>query len=250
MRRSGHLSRPSASTCCLFSSLKTFAIPAGDHGPSASSNVSAPPHRWPVFTRPSLADFGCPPRVDRTPCGIARMGWWRRTHKTPTPLLAGAERLDVQLCLFKRRMVRAAAERRCELELQGVVLPKAEWANVVAPGGLLEDKETAAWARIAAATRFHGPPPGTCRRNSRGDRICRPRSSRAALSGLIGATPLRDCHVSAPPTNSPRRLASAERLGSTYCASPPQRTSAAFQSFMNGINASRTDKACTVSKSL
>jgi len=83
----------------------------------------------------------------------------------PTPLLAGAERLEVQLCLFKRRMVRAAAERRCELELQGVVLPKAEWANVVAPGGLLEDKETAAWARIAAATRFHGPPPGTCRRN-------------------------------------------------------------------------------------
>jgi len=35
-----------------------------------------------------------------------------------------------------------------------------------APRGLLEDKETPAWARIAAATCFHGPPLGMSRRNS------------------------------------------------------------------------------------
>src|ERR1700682_4198146 len=56
--------------------------------------------------------------VDRTPCGIARMGWWRSTHKAATPLLASPERLKVQLRMFKRRVVRTAGKRGGELELR------------------------------------------------------------------------------------------------------------------------------------
>jgi len=40
IRRSDQPSRPSARTCCLFSSPKTLAIPAVDHAPPAFVNVS------------------------------------------------------------------------------------------------------------------------------------------------------------------------------------------------------------------
>src|SRR5688500_6379874 len=56
-------SRPSASICCFFSSLKTLAILAGELAPSAFVNVPAPYISWPVLRCPSLAGFGCPPRA-------------------------------------------------------------------------------------------------------------------------------------------------------------------------------------------
>src|SRR4051812_10695314 len=58
-------SRPSASTCCFFSSLKTLAIPARELPPVAFVNVPAPYISWPVLRCPSLAGFGCPPRRPR-----------------------------------------------------------------------------------------------------------------------------------------------------------------------------------------
>src|SRR4051812_45499984 len=56
-------SRPSASTCCFFSSLKTLAIPARELAPIAFVNVPAPYISWPGLRCPSLAGFGCPPRL-------------------------------------------------------------------------------------------------------------------------------------------------------------------------------------------
>jgi hypothetical protein len=41
MRLSDHPSRPSATTCCLLSSLKTLLIPAQEHDSRAFVNVSA-----------------------------------------------------------------------------------------------------------------------------------------------------------------------------------------------------------------
>jgi len=43
-------SRPSASTCCAFSSLKTLAIPARDLAPVAFVNVPAAYISWPEGT--------------------------------------------------------------------------------------------------------------------------------------------------------------------------------------------------------
>jgi hypothetical protein len=64
IRRSDQPSRPSASTCCLFSSLKTLLIPAMDHVLHRLVNVSnAYPAWWPVLSCPSVAGFGCPPGV-------------------------------------------------------------------------------------------------------------------------------------------------------------------------------------------
>src|SRR5208283_4085836 len=58
MRRTVHPSRPSANTCCRFSSFKTLAIPAENHTGSPTVNVPSvsPPygrfsgvHIWPVL---------------------------------------------------------------------------------------------------------------------------------------------------------------------------------------------------------
>lgn len=65
IRRSGHPRRPSATTCCFFSSLKTLPIRARSHAPPPFVNVSSPQLRWPVFSRPSLAGFGRSPRLER-----------------------------------------------------------------------------------------------------------------------------------------------------------------------------------------
>jgi hypothetical protein len=57
MRRKGHPSRPRATTCCFFSSLKTLLIPTKATVPRAGINVpglilvgrfSGDPH-WPVL---------------------------------------------------------------------------------------------------------------------------------------------------------------------------------------------------------
>src|SRR5678816_739958 len=61
MRRSGQPSRPSAMTCCRFSSLKTL-LTSMEGNPSIVLNV-LPDFYWPVFSCPSLAGFGCPPRI-------------------------------------------------------------------------------------------------------------------------------------------------------------------------------------------
>lgn len=59
MRRSGHPSRPSASTCCRFSSLKTLAIPDDDsivavgvNALLATTGRFSAVHHWPVLTVP------------------------------------------------------------------------------------------------------------------------------------------------------------------------------------------------------
>lgn len=64
IRLSDQPSRPSASTCCFFSSLKTLLIPAMDHVPTAFVNVPVRYLWWPVFRCPSVAGFGRPPRLD------------------------------------------------------------------------------------------------------------------------------------------------------------------------------------------
>ena len=53
---SGQPSRPSAMTCCRFSSLKTL-LTSTEGIPPVAVNV-LPQFRWPVFRRPSLAGFG------------------------------------------------------------------------------------------------------------------------------------------------------------------------------------------------
>ncbi len=63
MRRSDQPSRPSASTDCFLSSLKTLLIPAVNHDSHRLVNVSTPYSWWPVFRCPLVAGFGCPPRV-------------------------------------------------------------------------------------------------------------------------------------------------------------------------------------------
>ena len=64
MRLNGHPSRPSAITCCRFSSLKTLLTSM--EGISIAVNVLLQ-LRWPVFSRPSLAGFDCPPRTSPLP---------------------------------------------------------------------------------------------------------------------------------------------------------------------------------------
>src|SRR5689334_19965046 len=53
---------PRVTTWFFLSSLKTLLIPVQKHTVSAPVNVSAPYLWWPVFRRPSMAGFGCPPR--------------------------------------------------------------------------------------------------------------------------------------------------------------------------------------------
>src|SRR5579862_8781534 len=60
MRLNGHPSRPSAITCCRFSSLKTLLTSM--ENTSTAVNVLLQ-FRWPVFRRPSLAGFERPPRL-------------------------------------------------------------------------------------------------------------------------------------------------------------------------------------------
>src|ERR1700677_5107115 len=59
MRRSGQPSLPSAITCCRFSSFKTL-LTRRRLSPVAVNALTQ--FRWPVFSCPSLAGFGCPPR--------------------------------------------------------------------------------------------------------------------------------------------------------------------------------------------
>src|SRR5205809_4348110 len=59
MRLNGHASRPSAITCCRFSSFK--ALLTSMENISTAVNVLLQ-LRWPVFRRPSLAGFDCPPK--------------------------------------------------------------------------------------------------------------------------------------------------------------------------------------------
>ena len=61
MRRSAHPSRPSAMTCCFFSSLKTLLISTEGKPPVVVNVLSQ--LRWPVLRCPSMAGFGCPPRL-------------------------------------------------------------------------------------------------------------------------------------------------------------------------------------------
>src|SRR5215831_6287358 len=87
MSRSVQPSRPSASTCCFLSSLKTFTS-ARDHGPVAFVNVlEICCYDWPVFRCPSLAGFGCPPRVSRP----------RLRDRSPVPIAAFLGLVDTHL---------------------------------------------------------------------------------------------------------------------------------------------------------
>ena len=63
IRLSDQPSRPKASTCCFLSSAKTLLIPAVDHVTHRLVNVPVRYSWWPVFRCPSVAGFGCPPRL-------------------------------------------------------------------------------------------------------------------------------------------------------------------------------------------
>src|SRR6266513_4175645 len=62
MRRRVQPSCPRAMTCCFFVSLKRLAMRRRDHGPRRRVNVLSAYLLWPVFSCPSMAGFGCPPR--------------------------------------------------------------------------------------------------------------------------------------------------------------------------------------------
>ena len=62
-------------TCCRFSSLKTL-LTLMEGNPSIVLNVLPSPY-WPVFSCPSLAGFGCPPRkrpVSQFACDLLMKG--------------------------------------------------------------------------------------------------------------------------------------------------------------------------------
>jgi len=74
--------RPSDSSCCFCSSLKTF--PALGFLPCAFVNVSAPYISWPVFRYPSLAGCGCLPRQQVVRAAISAIAcpWPSPTNPT------------------------------------------------------------------------------------------------------------------------------------------------------------------------
>src|SRR5262249_21255046 len=74
MRRTGHPSRPRASTCCFLSSPKMLAMPTGRaRSPPSRQRLGALLPHWPVFRCRRLAGFGCPPRDIRTGCPVERI---------------------------------------------------------------------------------------------------------------------------------------------------------------------------------
>lgn len=72
IRLSDQPRRPSARTCCFFSSLKTLLIPAQEHDSCTFVNASGA-YAWsPVLSCFSVAGFGCPPGIR-----------YRRAHADP-----------------------------------------------------------------------------------------------------------------------------------------------------------------------
>ena len=65
IRRSDQPRRPSARTCCRFSSAKTLLMPGRNSQFPTRVNVSGRYRKWPVFNCPLMAGFGCPPRDNR-----------------------------------------------------------------------------------------------------------------------------------------------------------------------------------------
>ena len=63
IRRSDQPRRPSARTCCRFSAVKTLLMPGRNVPFPTGVNVSGRYPKWPVFKCPSMAGFGCPPRL-------------------------------------------------------------------------------------------------------------------------------------------------------------------------------------------
>lgn len=86
IRRSDHPSRPSASTCCFFSSLKTFTLGGGPQS-RRRRQTSCAAYDWPVFRCPSLAGFGCPPRPRRDTSCLLMQSASRLTRRQKGPWL-------------------------------------------------------------------------------------------------------------------------------------------------------------------
>ncbi len=63
MRRSDQPSRPSASTCCLLLVAQDVGHPGGGSRPPPPRQRLGRYPLWPVFRCPSMAGFGCPPRL-------------------------------------------------------------------------------------------------------------------------------------------------------------------------------------------
>src|SRR5271165_7331335 len=90
MRRTVHPSRPSANTCCRFSSFKTLAIPAENHTGSPTVNVPSvsPPygrfsgvHIWPVLGVHRGGEFGPADFFEISYAITVRF----RSHRRPEP---------------------------------------------------------------------------------------------------------------------------------------------------------------------
>ena len=84
-------------TCCRFSSLKTL-LTSMESNPSIVLNV-LPDIYWPVFSCPSLAGFGCPPKEGHEStrnveiAAHSRWGIWT-TAQAAKISVTGAERTD------------------------------------------------------------------------------------------------------------------------------------------------------------
>src|SRR5688572_5916536 len=62
MRRSDHPNRPSATIWWCLSSAKTLLMPRRNAAFPVGVNASSRYSKWPVFSCPLMAGFGCPPR--------------------------------------------------------------------------------------------------------------------------------------------------------------------------------------------
>ena len=66
MRRSDHPNRPSATIWWCLSSAKTLLMPRRNAAFLVGVNASSRYSKWPVFSCPLMAGFGCPPRGTAT----------------------------------------------------------------------------------------------------------------------------------------------------------------------------------------
>jgi hypothetical protein len=96
-------------------------------------------------------------KVDRSPHRFSHitLAWW--SYMRYGALFACPEGGEVLLRLDKTRLV-SATTVCCKFELDGIVLPKADRAYVVASGSLIENEVAAARTResLASSRRRHG----------------------------------------------------------------------------------------------
>src|SRR5215470_14229484 len=86
--------------------------------------------------------------VHHTPAGLSAVTGVRRSHEWLHALLCGTEIAEVPLSLKQRDVIRPGC--RHEPQLRDVVLPEADWADIVRAGRLLKHEVTATGAGVRA----------------------------------------------------------------------------------------------------